>query len=326
MHAIIPVAGIGTRLRPFTHTLPKVLVNVAGKPILGHILDALVAQGVTSATIVTGYKGDLVEDYVRTTYSLDVTFVQQDEMLGLGHAIWVARESLADEPVLIILGDTVFDVDLGILRTAALSSLGVKHVDDPRRFGVVITNPGGFVTRLVEKPETPVSTMAIVGLYFIKNPRVLRACLDDLIERDLRTKGEYQLTDALQLMVDRGETFTTFPVDGWHDCGKPETLLETNRFLLNQRPPLASPAGCVVVPPAHIDPTAIVEHSVIGPFASISKGAVVRNSIVRDSIICDDATVVDITLDGSIIGENAEVSGRFASINIGDASVVRLSQ
>jgi glucose-1-phosphate thymidylyltransferase len=326
MHAIIPVAGIGTRLRPFTHSLPKVLVNVAGKPILGHILDSLVEQGITSTTIITGYKGELVEEYVNNNYKLDATFVQQDEMLGLGHAIWTARESLADEPVLIILGDTVFDVDLATLKSRQFSSLGVKHVDDPRRFGVVIEE-GGFVSRLVEKPESLVSTMAIVGLYYIHEPRKLRTALDTLIQQNIRTKGEYQLTDALQLMVDAGVKFTTFTVDGWYDCGKPETLLLTNRFLLTKRsaqPP--APEGCVFVPPVHVDPTAIVEHSVIGPYASISKGAVVRNSIIRDSIISDNASAIDIALDQSIIGENAEITGRFSTINIGDASIVRLSQ
>ncbi len=325
MRAIIPVAGIGTRLRPFTHTLPKVLVNVAGKPILGHILDALVDQDVDDVTIITGYKGDLVEDYVTSTYDLKTTFVAQDEMQGLGHAIWTARESLTDEPVLIILGDTIFDVDLSILKTSQFSSLGVKTVDDPRRFGVVVKDDA-FVTRLVEKPETPVSNLAIVGLYYIARPTVLRECLDEIIEKDIKTKDEYQLTDALQLMVDRGEKFTTFNVEGWHDCGKPETLLETNRYLLNKRPTTATPAGCVIIPPVHIDPSASVEHSVIGPNATISKGAVVRNSIVRDSIISDQARVNDITIESSIIGENAQISGKFASINIGDASIVKLSQ
>jgi len=324
MHAIIPVAGIGTRLRPHTHTLPKVLVNVAGKPILGHILDALVRQNIESATIITGYKGDLVEQYVQNNYSLPCRFVVQDEMMGLGHAIWTARESLNNTPVLIILGDTVFEVDLSILNTSQFSSLGVKTVDDPRRFGVVITN-GAFVTRLVEKPQTPVSNNAIVGLYYIAHPKVLRESLDYIIHNDLRTKGEFQLTDALQMMVDKGEKFTTFTVDGWHDCGQPDTLLETNRYLLNSMSARFAPEGCVVVPPVHIDPTAVVEHSVIGPFASISAGAVVRNSIVRDSIICDQATVNDVSLDRSIIGENATVTGRFASINIGDASIVKLT-
>lgn len=325
MRAIIPVAGIGTRLRPFTYTLPKVLVNVAGKPILGHILDALVDQEVDEVTIITGYKGDLVEEYVRSTYDLKTTFVAQDEMKGLGHAIWTARESLSTEPVLIILGDTIFDVDLGILKTSQFSSLGVKSVEDPRRFGVVVKDDA-FVSRLVEKPETPVSNLAIVGLYYIAHPTVLRECLDEIIEKDIKTKDEYQLTDALQLMVDRGEKFTTFNVEGWHDCGKPETLLETNRYLLNKRPTTATPAGCVIIPPVHIDPTASVEHSVIGPNATISKGAVVRNSIIRDSIISDQATVNDITIESSIIGENAQISGKFASINVGDASIVKLSQ
>jgi glucose-1-phosphate thymidylyltransferase len=325
MHAIIPVAGIGTRLRPFTHTLPKVLVNVAGKPILGHILDALEHHGVTSATIITGYKGELVEEYVRQEYSISCTFVEQSEMLGLGHAIYTAKESLQAEPVLIILGDTVFDVDLRILDTAAFTSMGVKIVDDPRRFGVVVTD-NGFVTQLVEKPEIAISNNALVGLYYIHNPQLLRECLEHLITNNLQSKGEYQLTDALQLMVDRGERITTFTVDGWHDCGKPETLLETNRFLLTKRAQSPVRNGCVLIPPVHIAPTAIVEHSVIGPYATVSEGAVVRNSIVRDSIICDGAVVDDITLDQSIIGETAAVSGRFASINIGDASVVKLSQ
>jgi glucose-1-phosphate thymidylyltransferase len=326
MRAIIPVAGIGTRLRPFTHTLPKVLVNVAGKPILGHIIDALVEQDVDEVTIVTGYKGDLVEAYLSENYSLDFDFVVQEEMLGLGHAIWTARRSLdTDSPVLIILGDTVFDVDLGLLKTSQFSSLGVKHVDDPRRFGVVVKE-GEFVTRLIEKPEHPVSNNAIVGIYYIHDPRHLRTSLERIIEQNIRTKNEYQLTDALQLMVDGGEKFTTFDVDGWHDCGKPETLLETNRYLLTKRSTTATPEGCVVIPPVHIDPTATVEHCVIGPYASISKGAVVRNSIVRDSIICDQSSVSNITLDRSIIGENAIVTGKYASINIGDASNVNLSQ
>jgi glucose-1-phosphate thymidylyltransferase len=216
-------------------------------------------------------------------------------------------------------------VDLSGLKTSQFSSLGVKEVDDPRRFGVVVKE-GEFVSRLVEKPEKPVSNSAIVGLYYITNPRLLRDRLGEIIEKDIRTKNEYQLTDALQLMVDGGEKFTTFDVDGWHDCGKPETLLETNRFLLTKSSDSKEHPGCVIVPPVHIDPSAVVEHSVIGPYTTISEGAVVRNSIVHDSIICDRATVSHITLDQSIIGENATVTGKFASINIGDASNVKLSQ
>lgn len=324
MHAIIPVAGIGTRLRPHTHTLPKVLVNVAGKPILGHILDALVAHGVKSATIVTGYKGELVEQYVRSSYHMDCAFVDQGEQLGLGHAIWTARKSLSGDPTLIILGDTIFDVDLSVLNTTETSAIGIKEVDDPRRFGVVVTDQLGFVTHLIEKPDTPVTNKAIVGLYYIKQSELLRECLDELISKDVRTKGEYQLTDALQLMVDKGEKMTTFNVEGWYDCGQHDTLLTTNRFLLDRLHVDVERTGCVVIPPVQIDTNAIVENSVVGPYTSIGRHAVLRNSIVQDSIVCDGATVSGIALRHSIIGANAEVHGQFVSINIGDNSVVDL--
>ena len=156
MRAIIPVAGVGSRLRPHTYTLPKVLLNVAGKPILGHILDKLLEEGITAATIIVGYMGDLVEEYVRAHYDFEVEFVQQTTLEGLGHAIYLAKESLGDEPVLIILGDTIFDVDLRPVLRSKFNALGVKHVEDPRRFGVAELS-GGYITKLVEKPEKPAS-------------------------------------------------------------------------------------------------------------------------------------------------------------------------
>jgi len=217
MRAIIPVAGVGTRLRPHTHSLPKVLLSVAGKPILGHILDKLLAEGITSATIVVGYMGDLVETYVRENYDFDVEFVQQPVREGLGHSIYLAKDALGDDPVLIILGDTIFEVDLRPVLASETSALGVKSVEDPRRFGVVEMQ-GETVSHLVEKPEVPPTNLAIVGLYFIKHPRLLVECLEQLVAEDRRTRGEYQLTDALQMMIDRGERFTTFPVEGSHDA------------------------------------------------------------------------------------------------------------
>ena len=230
MKAIIPVAGVGTRLRPHTYTLPKVLLNVAGKPILGHILDALQQHNIDEATIIVGYMGDLVEDYVRRNYSMNVTFIYQEERLGLGHSIWIAREHITDnEPLLIILGDTIFDVDLSLATNSRFSTLGVKSVDDPRRFGVVELEKG-FISRLIEKPENPTTNLALVGLYFINNPTLLVDSLQTLIDNNIRTRDEYQLTDALQMMIDKGEKFTTFPVEGWYDCGKPETLLSTNLY------------------------------------------------------------------------------------------------
>ncbi len=323
MRAIIPVAGVGTRLRPHTYTLPKVLLSVAGKPILGHILDKLLDEGITSATIIVGYLGEMVEEYVRTNYDFDFEFVQQPVREGLGHSIYLAKESLGTEPVLIILGDTIFEVDFRPVLAGEHSSLGVREVEDPRRFGVVEMD-GEFITKLVEKPDIPPTNLAIVGLYFIKNPVLLGECLSDLVENDRRTRGEYQLTDALQMMIERGEKFTTFKLEGWFDCGKPETMLETNRHLLDRRPLERQIAGVVVNPPVHIAPGAQISNSIIGPYATIADGAIVSGSIVTDSIIGAGATVEDASLRGSIIGESARIRGRHTSLNAGASSELEL--
>lgn len=322
MRAVIPVAGVGTRLRPHTYTLPKVLLNVAGKPILGHILDALVQQGITEATIIVGYKADLVEEYVRSHYDLDVAFIHQEERMGLGHSVWIARHTIGDgEPLLIILGDTIFDVDLALAAHSGCSSLGVKSVADPRRFGVVETD-GAFITRLVEKPEIPPSNLAIVGLYYITNPALLKSCLDDLIRHDKRNRGEYQLTDALQMMIERGERFTTFPVEGWYDCGKPETLLATNRHLLDERPAFSARENSVIIPPVFIADSATIVHSVIGPYATVAENATVVDSVVRNSIVSDGAMVTSSLLEESIIGNHSIVRGKFSRLNVGDSSEI----
>jgi glucose-1-phosphate thymidylyltransferase len=324
MHAIIPVAGVGSRLRPHTYTLPKVLLNVAGKPILGHILDRIRHDGVTSATIVVGYMGNLVESYVRTHHKdINTNFVTQDELLGLGHSIWVARESFPakGEPLLIILGDTIFDVDFKPVFASATSSLGVKAVEDPRRFGVAETSDG-HITRLVEKPEKPATNLAVVGLYFIKHPEKLLAALNWLVEGDHRTKGEYQLTDALQKLIEEGEAFSTFPVDGWYDCGKPETLLSTNRHLLEQSSKDRKIQGVVTIPPVYIASNAKIANSIIGPYATIGEGAVVTDAIVRNSILGDESSATGVLLDNSIIGNNGFIKGGFKRVNAGDSSEI----
>jgi len=324
MHAIIPVAGVGSRLRPHTYTLPKVLLNVAGKPILGHILDRLRGDGVTSATIVVGYMGNLVESYVRTHYhDLKTNFVTQDELLGLGHSIWVARDFFPKkgEPLLIILGDTIFEVDLKPVFASDVNSLGVKVVDDPRRFGVAELS-GGYISRLVEKPDDPATNLAVVGLYYIKHPEKLLKALNSLVKGDHRTKGEYQLTDALQMMISEGEKFSTFNVEGWYDCGKPETLLSTNRHLLSRSPKDRKIEGVVTIPPVYIASNAQIHNSIIGPYATIGEKAHVKDSIIRNSIIGDESAVSGVLLDNSIVGNNGAVKGGFKRVNAGDSSEV----
>ncbi len=325
MRAIIPVAGIGTRLRPHTYTLPKVLLTVAGKPIIGHILDKIAEEGITCATIVVGHFGEMVEDYVRKNHpNLRVDFALQDELWGLAHSIYVARHTFDHDPIFIILGDTIFDVDLAPVLKGGCSSLGVKRVEDPRRFGVAVME-GERISRLVEKADPPVSNLALVGLYYIRESALLKECIENLIAKDIRTKGEYQLTDALQLMLEAGAAMTTFPVEGWFDCGKAETLLSTNRHLLDKKSTAREIPGVVVKPPVYISPEARIADSVIGPYATIAHGARIDHAIVRNSIVGEDAQVTSMLLEDSLIGNGAVVRGGFKRLNAGDSSEIDIS-
>ncbi|HLE32933.1 MAG TPA: sugar phosphate nucleotidyltransferase [Bacteroidota bacterium] len=319
MRAIIPVAGVGSRLRPHTYTVPKVLLNVAGKPIIGHILDKVIENGFDEATIVIGYLGEQIKEYILEHYSIKVDFVEQEERLGLGHAIYLSRHTFSRSPILIILGDTIFDVNLKEMMKNTHSVIGVKKVDDPRRFGVAETT-NGYISRLVEKPEDPKSNLAVVGLYYVAQPQLLVECLKEMIKTNARTKGEFQLTDALQMLIDRGEKMTTFDVEGWYDCGKPETLLKTNQTLLARAPKPKAYESVVVRPPVFISPQATVKDSVIGPNTTIAEGATVENAIIRNSIVSEGAHVSQALLEDSIVGSNALIKGSYKRINIGDSS------
>lgn len=325
MKAIIPAAGIGSRLRPQTHTLPKALLHVAGKPIIGHILDHLVELEVTDVVIVIGALGEKIETYVRQTYPLKATFVEQGERKGLGHSIYLALQATEPEPVLIVYGDTIFEGDIARgIDFSVDGSLGVKEVADPRRFGTVETK-NGRVVRLVEKPEKPKSNLVIVGVNFINNFQLLLDCLKRIVEEDIKTRGEYQLTDAFQLMVDQGARLTTFPVEGWFDCGKPETLLATNRHLLERFQYGGEIEGSVIRPPTYVSPSAQVKNSIIGPYVSVADGAIITNSIIEDSIIGERAEVSDSLLKGSLVGDSAVVQGKFTQLNVGESSEIRFS-
>lgn len=322
MRAIIPVAGIGSRLKPHTFTIPKVLLNVGGKPILGHILDKLIDENVTKATFIYGHLGDLIIEYVKKNYpTIHTDFIEQKEALGLGHAIYMATPTFDDEDIFIILGDTIFDVDLGKVIKMKNSALGVKYVDDPSRFGVAVLE-NGFIKKLVEKPVTPISNIALVGLYYIKHPSILKANLEKLVKDNIRTRGEYQLTDALEMMIQQGEKITTFNVDGWYDCGKPETLLATNKYLLSKKATNRIFPNSIVIPPVFVAPNAVVENSIIGPFTTIGENAKIYESIIKNSIVGEDATVKNALLDSSIIGNNTIIKGSYKRLNTGDSSEI----
>ncbi len=319
MHAVIPVAGMGTRLRPITHSTPKALIPVAGRPVLGHIIDRLLPAGVDRITLVIGHLGDAIVDWVRSSFDIPTEFVRQERIEGLASAVALAGPRMDDGPTMVVLGDTVFEADLSVLAGVRGNMLAVCRVDDPSRFGVVVERDGRAV-RLVEKPVEFVSDLAIVGIYhFASGSRMVDACRR-LMEGGTRTRGEFQLTDAMQLMIDEGEEFGLFGIDDWLDCGRPETLLETNRRMLAGAPAPAAPAGCLFVPPVHVHPGAVVESSIIGPNASVGDGCVVRNSIIRDSIAFGGCSVEASVLEGSILGYNAAVRSAPRAVCLGDDS------
>ncbi|MBN1475416.1 NTP transferase domain-containing protein [Candidatus Sumerlaeota bacterium] len=334
MKAIIPVAGVGTRMKPHTHTAPKVLLRVAGKPMLGHILDELVKIGVEEVTLIVGYYGDKVIDYVNSNYHFRrVNYVWQEERRGLGHAIWMTKKHhRTDEPVLIILGDTIFRADFKKLFQFKNSVLGVKEVEDPRRFGIAqLDESGTLITRLVEKPTEYVGNLALVGIYYITQSKLMFKCLDLIIRKDIRTRGEFQITDALQEMISQGAAFVPFRIEGWYDCGKPETLLETNRVLLDlfKAKPTASQMrqfkDSVILPPVSIHPSAKICHSIIGPHVDVAEGTSISHSIISDSIISSEAIVSNMIAAQTIIGNGAIATGVTHQLNVGDNSEIHLA-
>ncbi|MGM0626625.1 MAG: sugar phosphate nucleotidyltransferase [Candidatus Fermentibacterota bacterium] len=327
MHAIVPVAGKGTRMRPHTWSRPKPLLGVAGKPMLAHILDDLVEAGLKKISLVVGYRGDEIERWAVERYGgrAEIYCQRQETMDGLASAIALAEPNVGEEKAFVVLGDTIFRADLeGLLRSRRNMICAMK-VEDPRRFGVVVMEDDRVV-RLVEKPREFVSDLAIVGLYLFQSAPRLMSAIHALVESGKRTRGEFQLTDAMQIMLERGEEFGTFEIDGWYDCGKPETLLQTNRDLLERAGGArrATEDGAVIIEPVHLEAGAVIRRSVVGPAVSVARDAVVEDSVVSNSILDAGCRVSGARLDGSIVGMRAEVRGRAAGLSVGDDSVVEL--
>ncbi len=327
MKAVILLAGLGTRLRPHTYSRPKPLVNVAGKPVLGHILDGMANLHFTEIIFVVGYLGDQIQDYVTQAYPhLQARYVVQEEMKGQAHAIALTKPYI-NEPVLIIFGDTIWETDWSRLdRVQGDGLIFVKEVTDPRRFGVVLLE-NGHVVRFVEKPDKPVSNLAVVGVYYLKDWKGLVCAIDDLLTQNIQTKGEYYLADALQLMIDRGDRLEAETIPIWEDCGTREALLHTNRYLLSKNGTHTPPTSeSQVIQPVYIADDAQIRRSIIGPYVSISSGAVIEDSILRDCIISEDANIENATLELSLVGKDARVSGAFQRLNVGDSSEVDFSK
>ena len=323
MKAIIPVAGAGRKLRPHTYTQPKALIPIAGKTILSFIVDQLHDAGIQEFIFIVGYLGEKIQEYVNQTYPhLTCHFAYQNERQGTGHAIELTQSIVGDDEVFVALGDTVCAYDVKEVLESPYSMLGIKKVDDPRNFGVAELDDEGFIEHVVEKPAIPKSNMALVGLYKIKETHFLYECLEHLFAQDIRSYGEYNLTDALDCMIKRGAKFKPFKVKNWFDCGKKETLLESNATLLKkfggQVHESVQSENAIIIPPVSIGPGCTLKNAIIGPHVAIGANTTVFFSIVRDSIIGSYTHLFEVVVDNSLIGSDASVKGLSRSLNIGD--------
>jgi glucose-1-phosphate thymidylyltransferase len=312
-------------MRPHTYSRPKPLVNVAGQPMLKHLLDPLLAQlEIDEFIFIIGYLGDQIKEWVADTYDFKATYVVQDELIGQAHAIHLSRQHLHG-PAIVLFSDTLFDADLSVIDGFTGDGLAfVKEVDDPRRFGVVAVNDEGRVTQFVEKPATMENKLAVIGMYYLRDSAQMLHAVDTLMERKQMTKGEFYLADAYQIMVDeQGADFRVQTVEFWLDCGKPDAVLESNQYLLENRFDNSASLDLptvAVIPPVYVHPDAQVENSVIGPYAAISAGCEVRDSVIRNSIVDQHAVVSASLLDQSLVGQHAHVAGQFQSLNVGDTT------
>ncbi len=325
MKVIIPLAGKGTRLRPHTHLTPKPMLKVAGKPVISYLLDDLKSLGgIEQIVYITGHLKEKVEAYARREYDFPAVFVEQTVQNGTATAVDLARPYV-DQPVLIIFVDTIFDADLSLVHTTdADGIIWVKEVEDYQRFGVVLTDNEGFMTKIVEKPSTPISKRANIGLYYIKNWKLLYEGISHVMKQPAN-KGEYYLTDAFQYMIDHGAKIKVVDVDGWYDAGKLDTLLDTNHAMLQRgraRRPAVVPAGSKIIDPVYIEDGVTLTNATVGPNVSILAGAVVERSTLRDTIIGSTSRISDCELTGSLVGDEVVLEGITGQVTVGDQSEV----
>ena len=331
MKIILPVAGKGTRLRPHTHTKAKSLVSVAGKTVLEHIIERLQVLSAEQYIFITDENGEQIEAFMDEHFpDLDCRYFVQEERLGPAHAVALAGPAVAEgDDLLVVFNDTIFVTDLTRLETLCRDADGLiysKTVEDYQRFGVnVLENE--YIVDMVEKPDTPISRLAQVGLYYLRDGAGFIRAINDTIAAGETVKGEYYLPSVFMRMIASGKRFKAPEIDAWLDCGKPETLLETNRYLLKGRHHVHGEThDSVLIEPVHVERGAVVRHSIIGPNVSIAAGSVIEHSIISDAIINADNRVSNLILDHSLLGNSVTLIGTARKMNIGDDSLIEMDQ
>lgn len=330
MKVVVLMGGYGTRMRPHAWSRPKPVMQVAGNTVIGHILDRLAGVATEEVILVVGYKGEQIERWARDHYGhLDLRFVYQHEPLGQAHALWLCRELLDEGDVLVSLGDIIIDADFDHIAPVAPGADAVfqtMEIDEPSHFGCLTVGPDGFIDRIVEKPKTGHYRLALAGSYWFADGRRLWSTVDQTLSSGRQTNGEYFLADAFQIMLERGDRIGVQPIRAIVDVGSPGNRLTANHRLLARAngQALGEPSGGVtIIPPVYVHPSAVIEQSVIGPYATIGPNVRVRRSIIADSIVDPGAVVTDCVLRDSVIGANAVIEGAMQALIVGDDSRLR---
>lgn len=321
---LIPAAGKGTRMRPLTHSLPKAMLPVAGKPTIYHIIDRVFEAGVRDFVIITGYLRGLMEDEILKTYPhLNIQFVEQKEQKGLGHAMNLGAGFFSDDDgVFIVYGDTLFETNIEKILESQIPMIGVFEVSDPRRFGVIeIDENKKYIKSFVEKPENPPSNLAMPGVNFFPKAAVLFQSLNAVIERGIRTKNEYQATDAYSIMLkEQGINMGYFTIDSWDDAGTLQAILETNEQMLSRGESkiLGSVKNSEIIDPVYIAQGAVIENSRIGPSVSIGPKVTMKDCHIKNSIIDSESSLINIQAHDSLIGRRSAISNYSGKLILGD--------
>jgi glucose-1-phosphate thymidylyltransferase len=331
MKVILPVAGKGTRLRPHTHAKAKSLVRVAGKTVLDHIVSRLESLDIEEYIFIIDENGEQIKSFMTEKFpELNCSYTVQKDRLGPAHAVWLAAPFInPGDDVLVVFNDTIFVTDLTVIDQLSTDCDGLiysKEVEDYQRFGVNVV-ADGLIVDMVEKPDKPISRLAQVGLYYLKDAVSFMGYLQQTIEAQETVKGEYYLPSVFMRMIREGKKFRAPEIEAWLDCGKSETLLETNRYLLKGRHHSHGEVfDSVLIEPVHIGERAVVRNSILGPNVSVAANSVVEESIIRDSIINADSVVKSVILSHSILGDSVHLCGAPKIMNIGDNSLIDMGE
>jgi len=328
MKLLIPMAGKGTRLRPHTLIKSKPMLKVAGKTMLQHLLDPFVKLNITEVIfVVNPGQGDKIVELVKKNYKFNARFVEQKVADGTAGAVILAKEFITED-LIIIYADTLNDADLSIVKKSQKDKVSggifwAKEVENYQAFGVLVTDEKGYITKIVEKPKEPISKLANIGMYYIKDYKLMIEGLDYLYKNKITQNGEYFLVHAFQYMIDKGVKFEVARIVGWYDCGTLPALLETNQILLKKMHTVDSKTiNSVIIPPVFIDKNVVIENSIVGPNVSIASGCVLKNSMIKNSILDHDTKLTDVKLKDSTLGENVTLTSTSKKLHLGDYSEV----